>query len=105
MTNAIDDKLASLHRLYARRDKLVAELDRSLALQKLWPECFAHGRVVAYAVGNPYSDVRFVIKAGNGEKREFPLGIVPKLLWPPELKERYESPNARRRYPGLFKAY
>lgn len=80
----------NLKQLGARRDKLMGELERSLALQALWPEVFAAGSATSCRIGSPLGrattgGIRYALRlrvSGAGEVREFPQAEVPAVLWP-----------------------
>lgn len=84
--------LANLKELRALQGKLVAELERSLAIQQLWPDAFAHGRCTSRWIGAPLDRnrrdgriryaLRLRISDGAGNAREFPQADVPVILWP-----------------------
>ena len=68
--------------LMKERDELQRKLDRSFAIQELWPDVFKYGKCRSYLTGNlnRFKAVELVIKNGNGEKRKYPVGGVPKVL-------------------------
>ena len=82
--------LQALKDLGRRRDALVGELERSLAIQSLWPEAFAHGGAVSCWIGSPQGRdrggmryaLRLRVTDGAGTVREFPQSDVPAVLWP-----------------------
>jgi hypothetical protein len=82
--------LARLKELGAQRDKLIGELDRSLSIQALWPEAFAHGKCTSQWIGSPqgrdvhgiHYALRLRVTDGDGTAREFAQDAVPAVLWP-----------------------
>ena len=77
--------------LRAKQDALLAKLERSLALQSLWPEVFAAGKVTSCWIGAPRSRsisggiryaLRLRVETAAGETREFAQADVPAALWP-----------------------
>jgi hypothetical protein len=89
--------LDELKALNKRRDALMAELDRSLAIRDIWPEAFTHGACSSSWVGRPTGrdihgiryDLRLAIIDGAGHEREFPQSDVPAVLWPAPETGRY----------------
>jgi hypothetical protein len=73
-----------------QRDKLMSELDRSLSIQALWPEAFAHGKCASQWIGSPQGrdvhGIRYALRLhvtdGAGTVREFAQDTVPSVLWP-----------------------
>jgi len=82
MSNA-DDKLTSINELRAKLDEKYEALARSLAIIKLCPDAFDHGRVHSHVRGTPHKpkEMEWVLKKGNGELMVFPLLDVPESLW------------------------
>jgi hypothetical protein len=82
--------LAELRALEAKKDKLLAEMERSLAIMQLWPDAFDRGAITSRWVGGPIKrDFRGTIYAlrlrvtdGAGTVKEFPQVDVPPILWP-----------------------
>ncbi len=79
----IDDNMAHLKDLRAKLDAKHIELERSLAIIKLCPDAFEHGRVHSHVRGTPHKpkEMEWVLKKGNGELVVFPLLDVPESLW------------------------
>ena len=82
----------------AERDKLVKSLERSMAIDELWPGVFDLGNVRSHYKGTSYVLTHFVITAtspdGSVESREFDPMQVPETLWPTGFDETY--PKRRR---------
>jgi hypothetical protein len=85
--------LDNLKSLWKKRDELQGELQRSLAIQELWPEAFEHGRVFSHVEGNPGSGFFLTIKRGDGEERKFNIKEVPTILIPESFLEDCLSRN------------
>ena len=76
----------------AQASALMKKLDRSMAIESLWPEVFDHGRASTYWFGKAHAQFRrlardpihmhheFVMTNGNGEKRMFKYDDVPEVL-------------------------
>jgi hypothetical protein len=70
--------------------KLTRKMDKSLALEYLWPEAFEHGRARAYWFGKaaaqrgkpdqPHRYHEFIITNSKGDSRSFAYEQVPTLL-------------------------
>ena len=84
-------KLQSLTAKHKQRDELLGDLEKSLELQKLWPEVFEHGGAKShwYGLNTPYNHAirqpthkyhMFVVTDGSGESRTFSFNEVPKIL-------------------------
>lgn len=85
----MNNRIAVLKDLMLRQVDLVAKLERSLAIKKLWPEAFDKGKVASSWLGTPIGrgfgpmlyDLRFRVTAGD-EIREFVQIEVSEILWP-----------------------
>ena len=84
-------KLQSLTMKHKQRDDLMKDLEKSSALQSLWPEVFESGcaRSHWYGLNTPYNHAfsqpthrhhQFVVTNGLGDSRTFSFNEVPKLL-------------------------
>lgn len=73
-------QIAELRALSAKRDALLVALDRSLAIQALVPDAFAHGACKSYVLGAPATGFRFIVERGDGSKEEFSVRDVPAEL-------------------------
>ena len=51
--NTAQKALQHLRHLEERKAEMLNQLDRSIALQSLWPEVFRHGKATSFAAGNP----------------------------------------------------
>ena len=78
-----------VQRIAELREKINLEtelLNRSLAIQELWPEVFeieGENKVRSQIGGKSHScRYDFTIIAANGESRVFPIEEVPEILWP-----------------------
>lgn len=98
--NNIKDAMERLEQLDLERDKLKAELRKSLALQAVWPDAFDHGPCGSQVVGNPRDQLTFNLKFLNGETRSVPLEEVPVTLWSEQVKDdiRKLGPMSKSRY-------
>jgi len=76
LLNKIDD-------LEDRKHETRKALDRSLAIQMLWPE--VEWPATSRVRGNPYKGYIFTITCNTGEQREFDILDVPEILWPEKL--------------------
>jgi hypothetical protein len=74
------EQIAHLRALGDKRDTLLLELDRCLAIQALVPDAFAHGACKSYVLGAPASGFRFIVERGDGSKVDFPVKEVPPEL-------------------------
>ena len=86
--------LSELKKKQAEARKLTDKLDKALALEKLWPEAFDHGRARAHWYGAAgTNDMRFmrpdqpihlkhefVITDGEGNVRSFSFDDTPKIF-------------------------
>lgn len=96
----ITEAIESLERLEAQRSDLRISLDRSLALQKLWPEAFEGGGSATsqwvVCGGGPRGFSRRKLEAWDefalmrvtrtdGKKRTFKPSQVPAILLLPEI--------------------
>lgn len=88
----VQKALGDIRELTGRRNAALSELERSFALQSLWPDVFAHGRAISCWIGAPLQRhwlrgyivyaLRMRVTNGAGEVREFLQDEVPKVLWP-----------------------
>lgn len=79
----IADKFKEIKKLEKKKDKLLEELERSVAIKMMWPEAFDRGSVRARIEGNQHghpSNTKFLITNGEGICREFPITEVPAVL-------------------------
>lgn len=91
--NALE-QIKNIREMNARRDALLRELERSLALRALWSDAFAFGKCTSNWIGTPISRtlagikyaLRLKITNGIGNTREFPQDEVPAVLWPQSEK-------------------
>jgi len=83
-------RMKQIQKLNGQRNELIQKLDQSLAIQKLWPECFSLGRVsssmshsgISYDI-DPISFLKqamFTIHIDNGDERTFSLYDIPIVL-------------------------
>jgi len=100
MTKEINELLDKLAELQKKNSGTVLELKRSLAIQKLWPEAFACGKVSSVVRREPLSTQQynsyvrrkqpvkgtFTITRSDGEERVFPVSEVPNFLLPEEIR-------------------
>lgn len=95
----------NLQNKLAKAQELTRSLDKSLAMEWLWPEVFEHGRVRAYWRGvspknqDPRTPVHkyheYVITNGEEEQRSFSFEQVPEILGGGLKREAY------RRFPKV----
>jgi hypothetical protein len=79
MNKKREHAVANLKALVERQKQLVQELEASLRIKDLWPECFDTGGCKEKIIGGPSSGYRFRITQ-NGDPqlcREWPLSDVP----------------------------
>ncbi|MCH7759837.1 hypothetical protein IIA15_00325 [candidate division TA06 bacterium] len=69
--------------------KLLEELERSLAIEELWPDAFKHGSVKSHLEWNN-QDVMLVIR-NSEETRSFHVKDVPFILVESMIKQRIEK--------------
>ena len=79
MFEEIKSKLNEMER---RQGELYVSLNKSLDIQTLWPEAFAHGPCNSKTVGNVNHPLesRFIITDGAGNTKEFPIPCLPYSL-------------------------
>lgn len=87
--------MSEVEDLRVRRDDAMSRLQKSFALQDLWPDCFEHGSVTAYFHGSPARGFFFTIQRSDGEYRTFPEIDVPSIIARPE-GEPFDSLIRRR---------
>ena len=83
----LTDKLTAKQ---AQARALTKKLDRSIALEYLWPEVFDNGRARGYWLGTQpnyvapdlplHREHEYIITDGKGDKRYFKFDDVPELL-------------------------
>lgn len=102
-------QIGHLRTLQAQQAQALIDLERSLALEALWPNCFNgrgsvssewHGKP-KYRVTRPdsnttrgfvvigpnmYYDLRLRVTNARGVSRDFPQDEVPEILWPNPTK-------------------
>ena len=79
--DSIYKKMGEITQKRAEMDELYKKLERSLAVEKLWPGVFDHTPVTARLSGSPLRPHEMTLVISNGkETRDFPLGLVPKVL-------------------------
>lgn len=82
--------MVELRALEAQKDKLLAEMERGLAIMALWPEAFDKGACKSAWIGLPtgrdFQGTRYALRLrvtdGAGTVKEFPQAGVPPILWP-----------------------
>ena len=77
MNKKREHAVANLKTLVERQTELIRELESSLQIKDLWPECFDTGSCSETIVGGPASGYRFRITQRGGVSREWPLSDVP----------------------------
>lgn len=65
-------KTDKLKNLYKERDKLMYQLDRSLALQAIWPSIFKHGKASTRIEGNSHNR-KLILISGNKKTQSYSL--------------------------------
>jgi hypothetical protein len=93
--------MTHLDKLYIAADKTRKQLKASLDIQLLWPEAFKNGNCTSYLGGNmsnmfEFKTMRFIIKNGIGETREFKLMDIPDYLLKRAI-EFQKKPNGHNR--------
>ena len=90
--------IAELDKKYDQLDKTRVQLKASLDIQMLWPEAFKHGKCTSYLGGNlfEFKTMRFIIKNGQGDTREFKLMDIPDHLLKRAI-EFQKKPNGHNR--------
>lgn len=78
--NTIQEKINEIKALKLQADKKLMQLERSFAIESLWPEAFVFGSVSSSFHGSPRAGYTFVIVRGDGSKKEFPFADVPAIL-------------------------
>ena len=76
-------------RAYLRREKLIARLRKSYALELLWPRVFDHGSASSVIIKRGSTSI-LQVRNGAGEVRVFPLEDVPDILKEPNESETAE---------------
>jgi hypothetical protein len=82
----IAEKLEDIKKLQKKRDALMAELDISLSIEKLWHDAFKNGSVRSKIRGNIFNiaDMELVFNNGEEEKvfkfTELPTTLLMKQL-------------------------
>jgi hypothetical protein len=96
--NLCREALDKRRTLLKRRADLTEELDRSLAIQELWPRAFDHGPVSGKMSGSIHgpADFWFIIKNGLGEERAFPFWTIPLVLIDYHLARLLQTIDPRR---------
>ena len=90
--------MAELDKKYDELDKTRKQLKASLDIQMLWPEAFKNGKCVSYLGGNlfEFKTMRFIIKDGQGDTKEFRLTDIPDHLLKRAI-EFQKKPNGHNR--------
>ena len=99
MTDKTTEKLAETD---TRREKIIQltrDLEKSLELQKLWPEAFTGEKLPATSqvTGSEHKTLYFTITNSKGDSRVFELQDVPEMLWPDTLPDRIRRKLRRLR--------
>jgi len=79
MNKKARELMDKLDEKYLELDRTRGQLRASLDIQMLWPDVFKHGKCTSYLSGNLFriDSMRFIIKNGNGETKEFKLTDIP----------------------------
>lgn len=99
--NRVKQKLEEIDRIKDEQDRLRLELDRSLALQEIWPEVFNKGKARSQWVvrgGGPLGHARRSLKGwddfavmyvydGEGNKKSFKPSQVPNVLLHADIRK------------------
>lgn len=82
MNSEIDQKMQKIKELHKKKSDLFDKLERSLAMQKIWPEAFDHGSIKSHVEGslNYPKEIKLVIVNGTGERREILLKDAPRVI-------------------------
>jgi len=96
--NLYREALEKRRTLLKQRATLEDELDRSLAIQDLWPAAFDHGSASSRMSGSIHSSAEFlfIIKNGLGEERSFPFWTIPLSLIDYHLSRLLQTIDPRR---------
>jgi hypothetical protein len=84
---------------------LLAEFDKSMAIQEMWPNAFEHGAITTYVRGNCRTGMRWTVTFGNGEEAHMDLKLVPVLLWPEQVKDDIREAGPRFPYWNILCGY
>jgi hypothetical protein len=92
------DLINQLDKKYAEAEKTRAQLKASLDIGMLWPEAFKYGKCTSALGGNlfEFKTMRFVIKDGQGNIKEFKLTDIPDHLLKRAI-EFQKKPNGHNR--------
>ena len=96
-TGALKRMSPELARKLEERDRLYKELDRSLALQELWPDVFMCGPVMPRVDGSFHRGFKYTLTRDDGVSRTFKLLDVPHALWPKKLGADIDAYWRKRR--------
>lgn len=91
----IAGSLKRARELASQRVALIDELDRSLALQALWPEVFAAGRASSTWLSSYGNEPVLVVTDGNGEQRRFKDSQVPACIMRPTFPPGHSGRKSR----------
>jgi hypothetical protein len=78
----VDQKMQRIKELHEKKGELLDELEGALALKKLWPGIFDHGRIKCHVEGslNYPKKVKLVAIDGAGTRREILLKDAPRVI-------------------------
>lgn len=78
----VDQKMQKIKELHKKKGDLFDQLERSLAMKKIWPEVFDHGRIKSHVDGslNYPKEMKLVIVNGAGEERKILLKDAPRVI-------------------------
>lgn len=94
----VKDKMKEIERKQAQAVTLRQQVERSLAIQELWPGVFDAGAKVAGVWKGDKDGITFTIKS-SGAERVFPLSRVPECLratMPTELVLRVQEHDRKQ---------
>jgi hypothetical protein len=88
--------MVGINDLHAQKSALLHELNRSMAIQKMWPGIFKNGIVTSRITGRPLKpdSMKFIVTDGTGQEFEMPLLEVPDILWA-HMKPKFRVACAR----------
>lgn len=76
MSGRVGTKLREIEYKRGQVLELHENLDRSLAIEELWPGCFDYGKVSTTVVGGRKDGHKFIIYRGDGSVRSFDIDTV-----------------------------
>ena len=87
----IRKRVAELRELHRQADVKLGELVRSAAIEVIWPEAFACGRLERVVWAERLGSIRFIIRRSDGVERRVQAKNMPE-----ELRKILNCPRGRR---------